>query len=55
MVFEHAAPNAAKSALSIEGAMMAGGDMVTARVRLRQSTSKEGLQGRDWYVVTLFL
>ncbi len=30
MVFEHAAPNAAKSALRIDGAMMAGGDILAS-------------------------
>jgi len=47
MVLEHAVPSAAKSALSIEGAMMAGGDIIMAqdggRVHGESETLREGL------------
>jgi hypothetical protein len=45
MVFEHAAPRAAKSALSIEGAMIAGGDIVTASLELFMCGASGRAQG----------
>lgn len=46
IVVEQASPRAAKSAERIDGAMMAGGDMVTRRKGVNEGTMADADRGR---------